>query len=75
MEVTVKLNKEEFLDYINFQNFKSNVNCGIISLEVNYNNLLKQLLEDGIWKDNNKYDKIILEINKDINTLKVVDSK
>lgn len=69
MTITVNMSKEEFLDYCNEKDFKTQVKCSIIELKDNYNMLLKELLEDGVWVDNNKYDKIIKKINHDITIL------
>ena len=79
MTVTVNMSKEEFLDYCNDKNFKSQLKCSIIDLKDNYNALLKLLLEDGIWTDRNKYGKIIDKLNSNITELergvKNVDSE
>lgn len=69
MTITVNMSKQEFLEYNEYANFKYRVKCGIIDLKEDYNELLKLLLDDGIWKDNNSYGKVVNKINKDIDKL------
>lgn len=69
MTVNVTMSKEEFLEYNDYKEFKNTVKCGIIDLKDNYNAMLKMLLEDGIWEDKNKYDKIIKKLNDNISTI------
>lgn len=70
MTINVAMSKEEFIDYLNYQEFKTQVNCGIIDLEGKFNELLKMLLEDECWKDNNKYDKQLKKINECLLSIK-----
>lgn len=69
MTITVTMSKEEFMDYMNFKNFKNQVKCGIIDLNTEVSNLMKIALEDGIWEDNNKYDKAFKSVNAVISKL------
>lgn len=62
MTITVTMSKEEFMDYMDFKNFKNQVKCGIIDLNTEMNALMEMSLEDGIWEDNNKYDKVFKKI-------------
>lgn len=64
MTITVTMSKEEFMDYMNFKNFKNQVKCGIIDLNTEVNELMKMSLEDKIWEDGNKYDKVFKKIIK-----------
>ena len=70
MTITVNMSKEEFLEYCSYAKFKSDVKCGIIDIEGYLNDFMKCLLEDGIWKDNNKYDKTYTKLLKSINNMK-----
>ena len=69
MTINITMSKEEFNDYQNYEVFKNQLKCGTIDLKDNINQLCKLLLEDKIWVDNNKYDKIIKSIFKNLNTI------
>ena len=69
MTINVTMSKEEFLEYNSYKELKNTMKCGIIDLKDNYNSLLKLLLEDEIWKDNNKYGKVINKINDNLSSL------
>ena len=73
MTINVTMSKEEFLDYNEYDALKQKVKCGIIDLNTEYSNLLNKLLNDGIWKDKNEYDKIIKKINSIISDLEEVN--
>lgn len=62
MTINITMSKEEFLEYLNYTEFKSKVKCGIIDLESNINELMKEMLQDGIWVDKNKYDKLLKKL-------------
>ena len=62
MTINITMSKEEFLEYLNYQEFKSKVKCGIIDLESIINELMKEMLSDGIWVDHNKYDKLLKKL-------------
>lgn len=69
MTINITMSKEEFNDYQNYEVFKNQLKCGTIDLKDNINILVKELLNDQIWKDNNKYDKIIKKIFDNIDTI------
>lgn len=69
MTITVSMSKEEFLDYNKYKEFKNNLKCGIIELNDCVNALMKEMLEDGIWVDKNKYDKLLHKINSSISSI------
>lgn len=79
MTITVNMSKEEFLEYCNYKDFKSSIKCSIIDLKDNINGMMKMLLEDEVWKDNNKYDKKFKKICENLDVLergaKDADSK
>lgn len=62
MTINITMSKEEFLEYLNYQEFKSKVKCGIIDLESITNELMKEMFNDGIWVDHNKYDKLLKKL-------------
>lgn len=72
MTVTVTMSKEEFIEYNNFDLYKSSVKCSIIDLTNSYNKIFKRLLDDGLaveYEDllndlGNKIRKIEKEVNK-----------
>lgn len=70
MTITVNMSKEEFLDYNSYNEFKNTVKCGIIDLEDKLNSMYRYMLEDAIWSDKNKYDKLVKEVNKIVSDLK-----
>ena len=64
MTITVSMSQEEFLDYIKYK--ENVINDKQVKNEINdkYNKLLSYLIEDKVWVDGNKYDKIIKELGK-----------
>lgn len=64
MTITVNMSQEEFLDYIKYK--ENVINDKQVKNEINdkYNKLLSYLIEDKVWVDGNKYDKIIKELGK-----------
>lgn len=66
MNITVNMTKDEFLEYCKFTEFKSKQKTGIIEVNSSINNLMSELLKDGIWETDNKYDKLLKALNKSI---------
>lgn len=64
MTITVNMSQEEFLDYIKYKENVINDKQAKNEINDKYNKLLSYLLEDKVWVDGNKYDKIIKELGK-----------
>lgn len=68
MTVTVTMSKEEFLEYSNYEKYKSSIKCSIIDLNSSYNDLFNELLNDGILHED-KYEKLMQKIVKNISKI------
>ena len=69
MTINVTMSQEEFIDYISYKNDVTSNKVIKHEINDNYNKLLNQLLEDGIWKTNNKYDNLLKNLSSSINKI------
>lgn len=70
MTINVTMTKDEFLDYTKFLDYKSQIQTVQVDLRDIFNDLYRELLQDGIIKDKNSYDKLMNKFSTALDILK-----
>lgn len=70
MTINVTMTKDEFLDYTKFLDYKAQIQIVHVDLTDIFNDLYRELIQDGIIKDKNKYDKLMNKFSTAIDKLK-----